>query len=335
MQEVWSLEGRMEAHSTSQWLRLGGICRRKFFLREKYLTWKYKKQFSSVILCEITSHRTVFHIFWKLYFPFRRICHCATYARGFGRWQRVFFWNASLPPCLFKHWWMGEADEKWQVLEIFFFYSFPPSLFLLSSEKSVFNQAVPAPGGRSWVFLFFFFFNKLQIGDTQPSLEGFHKASLKLLFCTPVGDCRMKHCRKHSPLFSPSLKMVSSRNLLSFLQLLFTLWIFQENLCKRKGLFSWNALLTLPNQAPSSCCLHFNCSALLLLRGQIARSVSSALQILSLHVSIARGDKLFWHSWFFWLQLRLRFQCHFLHKTFRMAERIVLWSSYFSKIATW
>lgn len=173
MQEVWSLEGRMEAHSTSQWLRLGGICQRKFFLREKYLTWKYKKQLSSVILCEITSHRTVFHIFWKLYFPFRRICHCATYARGFGRWQRVFFWNASLPPCLFKHWWMGEADEKWQVLEIFFFYSFPPSLFLLSSEKSVFNQAVPAPGGRSWVFLFFFFLINCKLVTPSPILKVF------------------------------------------------------------------------------------------------------------------------------------------------------------------
>lgn len=143
---------------------------------------------------------------------------------------------------------------------------------------------------------------KPQIGAPQPRFGVFHKVSwaflyVELPFCTPLGDPSTKSCHKYSPLFSPYLAMGSPRKLLSFLQLLFTLWIFQENLYKTRVHFNWNGLLAFLNHALLSSFLSFSRSASLLLRGRL-HAESSPSQKLSPHASIAPGVELFWHSWF-------------------------------------
>ena len=105
---------------------------------------------------------------------------------------------------------------------------------------------------------------KLQTGDTQARLGGFYKGNMSqggqggvfplhvcwASFLHPCWETISfeKHFWKHSPLiFRPSTEMVSFRKLLSFAQVLFILWIVQENLGKRKGLFSWKVFFALLN----------------------------------------------------------------------------------------
>lgn len=133
---------------------------------------------------------------------------------------------------------------------------------------------------------------KLQTGGTQPRLGGFYKGYISqegqgnvpspVYWASLLGDHKLwetwlEALTSFIFLFQPNLQMVSSRKLLSFVPILSILRIFQGNLCKRKGIFSWKAFPAFLNCAPSSRCLNYNCSALLLLREQIAHSASSEI----------------------------------------------------------
>lgn len=136
---------------------------------------------------------------------------------------------------------------------------------------------------------------ELQTGDIQLSLETFYKVTglkevrevfpsliSRACFLHPCWETISfeKHCWKHLPfIFAPSQGMISLRKLLLLCRFSFILWIFQQDLCKRKWLFSWKAFFALLKCTPSSYCLSCNCSVLLLFREWVAHSASSELQI--------------------------------------------------------